>query len=203
MCGRFYVPEDDSIEMIRAIVEYLEHRNVKAKTGDVFPGDIAAVVASNRHLGPQPFAMEWGYHLTDGKRIINARSETAAQKVMFADGIRQRRCLIPARHYYEWEKADGRKVKNAIEPKNSDGFFLAGIYRLEAGRPVFTVLTRDAAEDITFIHERMPVILPSEVTSDWLNPKYHGDEILKAAITQMKYESGFSSGWWLLLAAFA
>ena len=58
---------------------------------------------------------------------------------------------------------------------------------------MFTVLTRDAAEDITFIHERMPVILPSEVTSDWLNPKYHGDDILKAAITQMKYESGFSS----------
>ena len=67
----------DWIEMIRSIVEYLEHRNVKAKTGDVFPGDIAAVVASNRQLQPQPFAMEWGYHLSDGKRIINARSETA------------------------------------------------------------------------------------------------------------------------------
>ncbi len=70
MCGRFYVPEDDSIQMIRAIVEYLEHRNVKAKTGDIFPGDIAAVVASNRHLEPQPFAMEWGYHLSDGKRML-------------------------------------------------------------------------------------------------------------------------------------
>ena len=101
MCGRFYVPEDDSAETIRAILEYLEHRNVKVKTGDVFPGDVAAVVASNRHLEPQPFAMEWGYHLSDGKRIINARSETAAQKAMFADGIRQRRCLIPAQHYYE------------------------------------------------------------------------------------------------------
>ena len=73
MCGRFYVPEDASIQMIRAIVERLEHRNVKVKTGDVFPGDMAAVVASNRQLQPQPFAMEWGYHLTDGKQIINAR----------------------------------------------------------------------------------------------------------------------------------
>ena len=61
MCGRFYVPEDASIQMIRAIVERLEHRNVKVKTGDVFPGDMAAVVASNRQLQPQPFAMEWGY----------------------------------------------------------------------------------------------------------------------------------------------
>ena len=129
MCGRFYVPEDDSVQMIRAVMEALEHRNISAKTGEVFPGDTAAVIASNRRLVPQPFAMEWGYHLPDGKRIINARSETAAQKNMFKDGIRQRRCLIPAAHYYEWEKAGGKKVKYAIEPKNSDGFYLAGIYR--------------------------------------------------------------------------
>ena len=189
MCGRFYVPEDDSIEMIRSIVEYLEHRNVKAKTGDVFPGDVAAVVASNRHLEPQPFAMEWGYHLSDGKRIINARSETAAQKAMFKDGMRQRRCLIPAAHYYEWEKAEGKKVKYAIEPKNSDGFYLAGIYRIEAGKPVFTILTSAAAEGISFIHERMPVILPSEATTDWLNPRYHGNDILRAALTEMEYKA--------------
>ena len=189
MCGRFYVPEDDSAETIRAILEYLEHRNVKVKTGDVFPGDVAAVVASNRHLELQPFAMEWGYHLSDGKQIINARSETAAQKAMFADGIRQRRCLIPAQHYYEWEKKDGKKVKYAIEPRGADGFFLAGIYRIEVGKPVFTVLTRDAAENITFIHERMPVILPNSAATDWLNPKYHGEDILKAAMTQMKYEA--------------
>ena len=188
MCGRFYVPEDGSIQMIRAIVERLEHRNLKVKTGDVFPGDMAAVVASNRQLQPQPFAMEWGYHLADGKRIINARSETAAQKAMFADGIRQRRCLIPAQHYYEWEKANGRKVKYAIEPEGAEGFFLAGIYRIEAGKPVFTVLTRSAADGIAFIHERMPVILPNEAAEEWLNPKYLGDDILGAALTQMKYQ---------------
>ena len=189
MCGRFYVPEDASIQMIRAIVERLEHRNVKVRTGDVFPGDMAAVVASNRRLEPQPFAMEWGYHLADGKRLINARSETASQKAMFADGIRQRRCLIPAQHYYEWEKADGRKVKYAIEPKGADGFFLAGIYRMEAGKPVFTILTRDAAEGIAFIHERMPVILPNSAAADWLNPRYHGNDILKTAVTQMKFKT--------------
>lgn len=188
MCGRFYVPEDASIQMIRTIVERLEHRNVKVKTGDVFPGDMAAVVASNRQLQPQPFAMEWGYHLPDGKRIINARSETAAQKAMFADGIRQRRCLIPAQHYYEWEKMDGKKVKYAIEPEGSEGCFLAGIYRMEGGKPVFAILTRDAAEGIAFIHERMPVILPNEAAADWLNPKYHGNDILQAAIIQMKFE---------------
>ena len=59
---------------------------------------------------------------------------------------------------------------------------------MEAGKPVFTVLTRNAAENIAFIHERMPVILPNEATEDWLNPKYHGSDILKAAMTQMKFK---------------
>ena len=54
---------------------------------------------------------------------------------------------------------------------------------------MFTVLTRSAADSIAFIHERMPVILPGEAATDWLNPKYHGEEILQAAMTQMKYES--------------
>ena len=31
MCGRFYVPEDDSVQMLRAILKELEHRNVKVK----------------------------------------------------------------------------------------------------------------------------------------------------------------------------
>lgn len=189
MCGRFYVPEDDSIQMIRAIVDHLEHRNVAVKTGEVFPGDMAAVIASNRRMEPQPFAMEWGYHLSDGKRIINARSETAAQKAMFSDGMRQRRCLIPAAHYFEWEKAEGRKIKYAIEPCQTNGFYLAGIYRNENGKPVFTVLTRAAAEGIAFIHERMPVIIPQEAITDWLNPRYHGNDILGAALTEMEYKA--------------
>lgn len=105
---------------------------------------------------------------------------------MFSDGIRQRRCLIPAAHYYEWEKTNGGKVKYAIEPKDSDGFFLAGIYRLEEGKLVFTILTRDAAEGIAFIHERMPVILPNEAAGDWMNPNY-GEDMLRAAQLNMKY----------------
>ena len=189
MCGRFFVPEDDSIQMIRDVMEELDCRNVKVKTGEVFPGDVAAVVANNRRMQIEPFAMEWGYHLPDGKRIINARSETAAQKAMFADGMRQRRCLIPAAHYYEWEKAAGKKVKYAIEPQNSNGFYLAGIYRIEAGKPVFTILTTEAAEGISFIHERMPMILPREAIRDWLNPTYHGDDILKVALKEMEYKA--------------
>ncbi len=187
MCGRFYAAKGDSAQMLCKILEYLEHKNVKVKTGEVFPGDVAAVVACNRCLEPQPFAMEWGYHLPNGKLLINARSETAAEKTIFADGIRQRRCLIPAEHYFEWEKKADGKTKYAIEPKHSEGFFLAGIYRMEEGKPVFVILTRDASDGIAFIHNRMPVMIPKEAAMDWLNPNYHGDDILKAALVDMEY----------------
>ncbi len=130
--------------------------------------------------------------LPNGKLLINARSETAAEKAIFADGIRQRRCLIPADHYFEREKKAG--IKYAIEPKHSEGFFLAGIYRMEEGRPVFVILARDASDGISFIHNRMPVILPGEAAMDWLNPQCDGNDLLKAALEDMEYTACEKSG---------
>ena len=187
MCGRYNFSKDSSSEMVQAVLENLESRQIEVKTGEVFPGDVAAVIASNRKLEPQAFGMKWGYQLPDGKLIFNARSETAAQKAMFADGMRQRRCLVPADSYYEWQKTGQVKQKYEIAPSDVNGFFLAGIYRIEQGRPVFSILTKDPVESISFIHNRMPVILPTEAMSDWLNPRFNGVEILSAAVGNMAY----------------
>lgn len=185
MCGRYNFSKESSSEMVRAVLENLQSRQIEVKTGEVNPGDIAAVIASNRKLEPQAFGMKWGYQLPDGKLIFNARSETAAQKAMFADGMRQRRCLIPADCYYEWQKTGQGKQKYQIAPTNTNGFFLAGIYRIEQGFPVFSVLTKEPVASIAFIHNRMPVILPNEIIKDWLNPQYHGQELLIAALQNM------------------
>ena len=66
---------------------------------------------------------------------------------------------------------------------------LAGIYRFENNKPVFTILTRSPSEDIAMIHDRMPVILPQEALADWLNPHYSGSEILSAALTSMSFHT--------------
>ena len=189
MCGRYNFSKDSSSEMVQAVIENLQSRQIEVKTGDVNPGDVAAVIASNRKLAPQAFGMKWGYKLPDGKLIFNARSETAAQKAMFADGMRQRRCLIPADCYYEWQKTAQGKQKYQLAPSNANGFFLAGIYRIEQGRAVFSVLTKEPVEPIAFIHHRMPVILPKEAMSDWLNPRYNGIEILNAAVGDIRFDS--------------
>ena len=187
MCGRYNFSKESSSPMAQMILENLQSRQIEVKTGDVNPGDVAAVIASNRKLEPQAFGMKWGYRLPDGKLIFNARSETAAQKAMFADGMRQRRCLIPADSYYEWQKVGQGKQKYQIAPTDANGFFLAGIYRIEQGIPVFSILTKEPVESISFIHNRMPVILPEEIILDWLNPQYHGQEILNAALQNMSF----------------
>ena len=121
MCGRYYIPDEEDIaeykKILQEILEKLKKsKNVKAMktSGEVFPSDIVPVIANNKDMKPSPFAMQWGYSLSGNKKVINARSETSSEKPMFKNGMLKRRCLIPAAHYFEWQKTEGCKVKHAI-----------------------------------------------------------------------------------------
>ena len=191
MCGRYWIDDGrESIEL-HDIIEEVNRRVVvePVKTsGEIFPADVVPVIASNRNMVPTAFAMQWGYTMPDGRRIINARSETAETRPMFKDGMRQRRCAVPATNYFEWERAGKAKTKYAIRPTDGALFYMAGIYRIESGRPVFSILTREPAESIAFIHNRMPVILPRELVRDWTNPRYRAGELLNHAVLDLSCE---------------
>jgi len=190
MCGRYYIPEDDAAAELQLIIDQINRKmpaGTLLKRGEVCPTDIAPVLANNRSMNIKPFAMKWGYTLSNGKLLINTRSETASQKPLFQDGITQRRCLVPAANYYEWEKREWGKIKYAIKPASSDVMYMAGIYRLENGNPVFSILTRDPADSIAFIHNRMPVMLHKDILADWLNPRYKADEVLHTAVQDLSF----------------
>ena len=162
----------------------------RIKEGEIFPGDTAAVLAPNRQLTPTAFAMTWGYHL-DKKLIINARAESAMDKPMFRDSYRRRRCLIPASAYIEWDHREAKPPKYLFQPEGQRMLYLCGLYRMEDDprRPVFTVLTHDAAEDIACFHDRMPVIAPPEMAMDWLHPDADPGVIIHQALTRMTFTS--------------
>ena len=185
MCGRYFIdmtPDDDALEEIlrdlnrRGLLKRDAGRPAPKLSGEIFPTDVVPVIACGREPGsgrpgkPRPFAMRWGYTLTGGRRVINARSETAAQKPIFGDGLRARRLLIPASGYYEWERHQTGRRKYAIRAKAGGALFMAGVYRFEAREPVFTILTRQSEANIAFIHERMPVLLTREAAGEWLSP---------------------------------
>ena len=191
MCGRYYITEEDSAAELQAIIDEInrKHGDTAIKTGEIRPTDVAPVIANSRSMVASAFAMRWGYSMLDGKTAFNARSETAATRPMFQDGMSQRRCLVPAAYYFEWEKRGKERVKYAIGQDGCRVLYMAGIYRIEHGIPAFTILTRTPANNISSIHDRMPVILPIEAKADWLNPKFMADEIIRAAVMDVHFQA--------------
>ena len=192
MCGRYYIPDEDSAAELKEIIDKINRRHNAGpvlKTGEIAPSDTAPVLANNRSLAVTPFAMKWGYTMSNGKLVFNARSETASEKPLFRDGMTQRRCLVPAAHYFEWEKRGREKIKYAIKPADVSVLYMAGIYRIENGILVFSILTREPASSISFIHDRMLVILPRELTTDWLNPRFKAEEVLRSATLDISFSA--------------
>ena len=72
-----------------------------------------------------------------------------------------------------------------IQPIGYTMTYLAGLYRMEEGLPVFTVLTREPTEELKQIHDRMPLIFPEDLVGEWINPKIKPESLLPYALTEM------------------
>ncbi len=75
-----------------------------------------------------------------------------------------------------------------IQPKNARATWLCGLYRMENDLPVFTILTREPAEELRRIHDRMPLILPKELIAEWIDPDKKPETLLRYALTDMMAE---------------
>lgn len=112
---------------------------------------------------------------TLGSDLINAKSETMAEKPSFRAAFRRRRCLIPADGFYEWKKEGGRKQPVYICMKDRGPFAFAGLWeRWESEEKQAiescTLLTTEPNEMMQPIHNRMPVILGRKDYDLWLDP---------------------------------
>jgi putative SOS response-associated peptidase YedK len=179
MCGRFVISDDKDIQEINKIIQEINKKyngtGLTAKTGEIFPTDIVPILAL---LGEKPSLrlMRWGFPKWDEKGIIiNARSDSAAEKALFSDLLIERRCVVPSTGFYEWRRApDGKPTKDKFlfNMDNSPMLYMAAIYT-EAPRDglvyrKFVILTRGANEYMREIHNRMPVILHKNELVRWL-----------------------------------
>ncbi len=175
MCGRYFVDAEE--QHMHTLLEALDTETT-IRTGEIFPTNTVPVIAKYGELT----AMEWGFPRFDGKGcIINARSETAAEKAMFRIPMQLGRCLIPASWYFEWEKAGTSKIKHAIQMPEPVTY-LAGLSRTEQdGRTTCVILTRQASDQIRYIHDRMPVILQPKFHDEWLHGRMPNKVLEQAA----------------------
>lgn len=123
----------------------------------------------------------WSKDDSFASKLINARSETLAEKPSFRDAFKHKRCIIPASGFYEWDK----KGKGAKQPfyfylKDKDVFGFAGLWEewldKKTGELVetCTIITTEANEVLEPVHDRMPVILKSKDYGEWLDVNENG-----------------------------
>ncbi|MGE3803253.1 MAG: SOS response-associated peptidase [Gemmataceae bacterium] len=143
---------------------------------------VAAVRLKHAQPGRELVRLRWGLvpswadDLKIGYKLINARAESAATKPAFRSAFKQRRCLIAADGFYEWQKLDAKhKQPFFIHLKSDDPFAFAGLWEhwtAADGEIVesCSILTTEANEVMQPLHDRMPVILPPAEYEAWLNP---------------------------------
>ncbi len=123
----------------------------------------------------------WGLipHWSDdpaiANRLINARAETVATKPAFRSAARYRRCLIPADGFYEWKSVGRGKQPFFIRLRGDKLFAMAGLWdrwHAPTGEVLetCTILTVQPNRLVAELHNRMPLILPPEAYSGWLDP---------------------------------
>jgi len=132
----------------------------------------------------------WAKDVTIGSRMINARSETAADKPSFRVPLRRQRCLVPASGFYEWQALEGPSAKGRkkqpyyIHRRDNGLLAFAGLWdrwQDKDGETIesFTILTTAPNELMRSLHDRMPVILGREAYDLWLDPSMQDAERLR------------------------
>lgn len=116
----------------------------------------------------------WAKDEKIGYRMINARSETVAEKPAFRAAFAKRRCLIPFSGFYEWQVGADGKIPHCIRRKDRHVFAVAGLWeKWEKEKTCIssTLLTTQANALVARVHDRMPVVIAPQHFSTWLNPK--------------------------------
>jgi len=189
MCGRFV-----SSNTAERIAEYFgatldveaigKNYNV-APTNDVYgivaPADASAPLVRAFHWGLVP---SWAKDIKIGSRMINARSETVAEKPAFKRLLARHRLIVPMDGFYEWQAITGQKTKQPyfIRRRDSEPLAVAGLWSVwrdptrDDDAPWLhscTLITTAANATMSPVHDRMPVLLPPEEWHRWLDPELH------------------------------
>ena len=177
MCGRFTLrtPANQL-----ALLFGLSETPLLAPRYNIAPTQPVAIV----RVHPQTHAREWAHARwglipswskdpSIGARMINARSETVAEKPSFRAAYKRRRCLVPADGFYEWQKLDGRKQPQYITMQDQGPFAIAGLWEIWHSPEgdileTCTLLTTAPNELLETIHNRMPVIVHPDDFDMWL-----------------------------------
>jgi putative SOS response-associated peptidase YedK len=119
------------------------------------------------------------------KFLINARDDSLL-KLTWKKSLEERRCIILADGFYEWQKLKGakNKVPYRFQMKNGQPFAFAGVWQIQKDEqdnkiPHCAIITTSPNKVVKKVHDRMPAILLQEDEQEWLNPDLETEQVLK------------------------
>ncbi len=191
MCGRFTLTDPDANLAVQFNLPELPDLAPRYNIAPTQP--VAAVRLDNRSGSRELAMLRWGlipFWAKDpaiGSKLINARSETAAEKPAFRAAFRKRRCLVLADGFYEWQKQDGVKQPFYIRLRGGQPYAFAGLWEFWKGPDgeaveTCTLLTTQPNDLVREVHNRMPVILRPADYDLWLNPGVEEVEVLQGIL---------------------
>ncbi|MCC8127466.1 MAG: SOS response-associated peptidase [Clostridiales bacterium] len=164
MCSRYYI-DDNTLDEVSGLLADRKSSGLKWTARDVHPDEMAPIIMK-KNTGLQLDEMKWGFPQYSGKGLfINARAETALQKKTFSESVLHRRCVIPARHFYEW---DASKNKVSFLRENGSVLYMAGFFNMIQDDVRFIILTTQANRSVSPVHDRMPLILEKNDVENWI-----------------------------------
>lgn len=190
MCGRFCIDQDMWKEL-KALLGELDQMFSGWKWNrpgqDIYPSNQSLVI-TGRDGRLTPELQKWGFSNGRSGLIINARAETAQVKQMFRDSVKNRRLVIPAARFYEWNK-DKQKV--TFYKKDRPALYMAGIYRPDGEGHNFCILTTEANSSMQSTHSRMPLILDKGQIEPWIMDGGRTGELLAVTPGKLDKEAGY------------
>lgn len=185
MCGRYALIQTSELakrfdiddDEFQDITDSLKPR-YNAAPEQIMPVITQAGDANHLELMQWGFMPPWAREPRDVFRYntFNARSEGIFDKALWRRAVRDRRCLVPASGFYEWQQTAQGKRPYYIHANDADLIAFAGVYRyweVEPGTKLgtYSILTTQANQTLAPIHNRMPVILDASTENLWLDPK--------------------------------
>jgi putative SOS response-associated peptidase YedK len=190
MCGRFTLTDPDP-RLLRFRFDLNESAEIEQEPRyNVAPTDPVLAVRRSPEGVREPGRLRWGLVPSEeergkrGRPLINARAETVAKAPPFRESFAERRCLILADGFYEWQQMETGKQPMWIARPDRELFAFAGIWAAVPGEDgtelhSCAIVTCPPGEVVAPIHDRMPVVLNREAEGAWLEPERPRDELLE------------------------
>ncbi len=147
------------------------------------PTDTADVLDAGRAR----LELRFGFRLPDGRLVINARAESAAERPLFRDALARGRIAVPADCFHEWDRD---RVRHTFRLPGGKTMLLAGLRSGDA----FVILTTAANRSMAPVHDRMPLVLEEAGAQAWLEPDGGYRDVLRQTPPELLRAAGPGQG---------